>query len=308
MFLSGELTKPFGTKLEHYCDYDFFHIIDTESKAYWLGFLYADGCVTDQGVISLLLAGHEKGHLEKYKSALNAEHPIEERHDKMRAKGKVVRTQHNVKIRLHSKTMAADLYRLGVHPRKSFTLKFPTSDQVPSHLLHHFIRGYFDGDGSISHSCTKRYNGKWYFSVISSDAFIRGLKNALLASVDITRWTVYPHPESKGTSYFAVLRVPDINRIRDYLYRDATVYLDRKKAKFEDVPVRYYLSRRDEILATLRGRLKDEGSDVFTSLDVKRLYSVDSNSAFAVVKALKEHGKVTVVHNKGRTLYYKFIT
>ena len=37
----------------------------------------------------------------------------------------------------------------GVLYKKSKILTFPTIQQVPKNLLFHFIRGYFDGDGSV---------------------------------------------------------------------------------------------------------------------------------------------------------------
>jgi len=48
--------------------------------------------------------------------------------------------------------MKDDLIALGCIPRKSLLLKFPTSNQVPEHLIRHFIRGYFDGDGHFTNT------------------------------------------------------------------------------------------------------------------------------------------------------------
>jgi hypothetical protein len=306
-FRDGLLTKPFGTKLKFYCDYDFFEKIDTESKAYWLGFLYADGCVTDTGVVNLLLAGYEKEHLAKFKRAINAEHKLEERSDKMTSAKGVTRMQACVKIRLHSKLMCGHLERLGVKPRKTFNLRFPTPDQIPDHLLHHFIRGYFDGDGCICHSHGDRYNGSWQFSVVSSNGFVRQLKKVLLQYVRIDSWTIYPHPESKGISYFSVRTVPDINRLRDYLYQDATIYLERKKTKFSELPIRYFPSLRHEIIETLGDRLKKEGLVKFTRADVVRLYKTNYNAAFVPITKLEKAGTIKRIERKEGILYYSFV-
>lgn len=305
-FREGLLTKPFGTKLENYCDYDFFERIDTEAKAYWLGFLYADGCITDGGCINLLLAGYEKDHLAKFKQAINAEHRLEERSDKMTSAKGVTRMQACVKIRLHSKLMCLHLKRLGVGPRKTLSLQFPTSDQVPDHLLHHFIRGYFDGDGCICHCNQDRYHGSWQFSIVSADVFIERLKEVLLKHVKIGSWTIYPHPESEGVSYFSVRCVPDINRLRDYLYRDATVYLERKRLKFAELPVRYFPSLRQEIIETLQDRLTENGLVEFTQADVVRLYQTNRDTAFVPVKRLEKAGTIKRVERRKGTIYYRF--
>lgn len=305
-FREGLLTKPFASKLEFYCDYDFFEKIDTEAKAYWLGFLYADGCITDTGVVNLLLAGYEKAHLAKFKQALNAEHRLEERSDKMTSKKGITRMQACVKIRLHSKLMCSHLKRLGIGPRKTFGLQFPTSDQVPGNLIHHFIRGYFDGDGTIYYGRPGvRSNGSWTFAVISADSFIKRFRKVLTEQVRIDSHRVYPHPESKGVSYFAVRSVPDLNRIRDYLYKDATIYLERKRIIFDEVPVRYFSSLRQEIVETLHIKLRDHNLFEFTQADVVRLYRTNRDTAFVPVHLLKEAGKIEQLPRRNGVIYYR---
>lgn len=60
------------------------------------------------------------------------------------------------RIQISSKTLTADLLKLGCTPRKSLTLKFPNDGIFKSNdLIRHFIRGYFDGDGSVFISMEK---------------------------------------------------------------------------------------------------------------------------------------------------------
>ena len=54
--------------------------------------------------------------------------------------------------------MYNDLIKQGCVPRKSLILTFPNTNQVPENLINHFIRGYFDGDGSISYGIRERYS------------------------------------------------------------------------------------------------------------------------------------------------------
>lgn len=118
-----------------------FDTIDSEEKAYWLGFLYADGAVgsTDNSVeISLKLLDAE--HLYKFKSFLNAKRDI-------RLDFKIKRCRFTA----ISKHFKERLIELGCTPQKSLTLKFPTEEQVPKEYIISFIRGYFDGDGVLSH-------------------------------------------------------------------------------------------------------------------------------------------------------------
>ena len=58
---------------------DYFEIIDTEEKAYWLGFLYADGCVARKGNyynIKIDQALYDYEHVLKFKEAINSTYPV----------------------------------------------------------------------------------------------------------------------------------------------------------------------------------------------------------------------------------------
>lgn len=60
-------------------DQNFFEVIDTEEKAYWLGFIYADGCVSktsNQDKFEIKLKRTDLDHIEKLKKSLQSEHKI----------------------------------------------------------------------------------------------------------------------------------------------------------------------------------------------------------------------------------------
>ena len=128
-------------KLEHQ---DFFSAIDTDEKAYWLGFIMADGCVSDfhdgrASTISIALSIKDKAHLEKFLQAIGSDKQIyiDDYNCKQRAS-----------IQISSKKLTDDLKKLGCVPRK--TLLNTWVDLHNDDLQFAFIRGYFDGDGSIS--------------------------------------------------------------------------------------------------------------------------------------------------------------
>lgn len=124
----------------------YFDIIDDEYKAYWLGLLYADGCnKDDRGSWSIELQEQDKYLLDGLNKSLNCEKPLLFRD----LKSKKPNWSNSYTLEINSKYMCERLTELGCHPRKSLTLKFPTENQVPVHLLQHFIRGYIDGDGCI---------------------------------------------------------------------------------------------------------------------------------------------------------------
>lgn len=124
----------------------FFHHIDSEEKAYWLGFMYADGYVTGS-VMGVKLHIKDIDHLQKFREDIQSQHTIGTY--VMKSGFANANGTPYCSLTIKDKQLVQDLNDCGVTYNKSKTLVFPTEDVVPSHLIHHFIRGYFDGDGSV---------------------------------------------------------------------------------------------------------------------------------------------------------------
>lgn len=119
-----------------------FDKIDTEEKAYWLGFLYADGSVgSKEDKIELSLAACDYNHIQKFKDFIGLDNKISYR-----------KKQNAYRYSFRDKTFKEVLIKQGCVPKKSLILTFPTIDQVPVELIRHFIRGYFDGDGYFTNT------------------------------------------------------------------------------------------------------------------------------------------------------------
>ena len=208
---------------------NFFNSINTEEQAYWLGFLYADGCVHDkpngQKLISLVVK--DKEVIEKFIKALKGDFKVKQYKDVYG-------------VYLTSKIMFNDLYKLGCVPRKSLLLKFPIIDKK---LIPHFIRGYFDGDGSVFISNPKNYNktSTIYKSISVGVCGTYELLSVLsmYAPINIPK----KDKRKQGNIWYSSISGP--NKVLDfynYLYKDATIWLDRKKNKFEN----YFKERGSE--------------------------------------------------------------
>lgn len=130
--------------------------------------------------------------------------------------------------------MYTDLCNNGCVPKKSLILKFP---KLRDDLIHHFIRGYFDGDGTVGiYKYLSKSDSVTLRSGISSgsEAFL----NTLLQHLPVKHKVIH-----KYDLYTFNLSVKDSIAFYDYLYKDATVYLDRKKLKFEE-----FKQRRSETI------------------------------------------------------------
>lgn len=146
---------------------NYFNKIDSNNKAYFLGLLYADGCM-DKNRYSFMISLQEKDKflLEKLKSELEYEGEL--KFIKYSHKG----YQNQFKLYITNKKLYKSLINLGVYPNKSLILTFPTIQQVPKKYLSHFIRGYFDGDGHAR----KNPNGQRYISFLGTKEFLTILK------------------------------------------------------------------------------------------------------------------------------------
>lgn len=211
------ILKSFGIKLskaqfnEH-----IFDEVDTEEKAYWLGFIYADGCISDNG--SLELGIKDKEHLDKFKSFLKSKNPIRTKHYKQYT---------SYSLMNKSKHLRDILISYGCTPRKSLTLKFPDMRIFQdSSLVIPFIRGVFDGDGSIGidkyRNCTKPYPR---VNIIGTQDIVT---NCLKYTNIENLVTKYGNGNYYQTNFSHTKAMLFLNTI----YKDANVYLDRKYNKY----------------------------------------------------------------------------
>lgn len=217
----------------------FFKNIDSEEKAYWLGFLYADGCITrfyrndklKSMSLELTLQDSDKNHVVEFLKSLESNVPIQ---NKSIGKYKASR------VVINCTSMCRDLIDLGCTPNKSLTLTFPNDKILPSEHINHFIRGYFDGDGCVhysEHDCYNSQRGKSYnqttfvCSIVGTNEFLNEIKNTL----SINGITSGKMTQKEGQKSFEI-RIygrENLKRFYDYIYCGSNIYMDRKNEKFK---------------------------------------------------------------------------
>lgn len=217
----------------HAVNHAFFEVIDTEAKAYFLGLLMADGCVThgrertQQIVISL--QGGDKHILEDFIKAIEFSGPIYSYvrgANKGGGFGKEPRLC--CSVRISSSRLCKDLMRHGCTPKKSLTLAWPKLGVIPDHLMHHFIRGYMDGDGWMCWRKPWREGKPWVLVIgfCGNEEFIVGLRGYLMHRIGLRG----PKPHLyHGIARIDVSAVSEAVALRDYLYKGATIALERKR-------------------------------------------------------------------------------
>jgi hypothetical protein len=200
-------------------DITVFKNIDTEEKAYWLGFLYADGYVcyephNSQYRLELTLAEKDLEHLKKFAKFINYDKQI-----KYRKKVKAYR------LDVASKEMCENLIKLGCVQAKSLILKYPDYEILKYKFHNAFIRGYFDGDGCLSLSST---SNTFSTSLLGTKHMMQGIINHMKLSNYRWRNDKQHHENTITLS----LRVQEALKFLKTIYSDSNIHLSRKYDKY----------------------------------------------------------------------------
>ena len=225
----GCIRKVGKSNIKYTQDNDFFKIIDTEEKAYWLGFIYADGYITKRNELRINLSADDEDHLHKFYNAIKSNREIKYTQKKMN--GNIYKQAYAY---IASGDFVKHLISKGCTNNKSLTLKFPISDILPEKLVNHFVRGYFDGDGSIHVSKVNNTGHKNYrLSFVGTEDMLNNIKNILNCS--------HLKLEDRGSFYCLQINgnIQVLKILDEFIYRDANIYLDRKYKKYLELKAMY---------------------------------------------------------------------
>ena len=214
----------------------FFQEINEEAKAYFLGLLISDGNVFKdntgrQASISITLDLKDEYMLEKFKEVLQANTSVG--HDG-RGCGQIA---------VRSNIMAEDLAKYGVVPRKSYNTYLPL---ISKEMMPHLIRGIFDGDGSIMAKPNPSNDGHNRFlhsiSFCGTHQLMEDISNYILENLRI-KTAVYDYKD-RNLSELKIQNINNIAKFGYWIYRNSTIFLNRKKDIFND-----FLKHYNDILA-----------------------------------------------------------
>lgn len=204
---------------------DYFNTIDTEEKAYWLGFIYADGCIykgdsPNSYRLQINLKAADKNILIAFQDAIESEYKLQD---------KKVNGKDAALLKINSTKMCLDLMRYGVVPRKSSGCKFPV--EVPKELERHFIRGYFDGDGSVNKQSKAEKDKRYRICIVGAEEFL------IATQAKLCKEGINVSIDKAGRSKAYRLDAYSKDNLRlffEYLYSDSSIYLQRKYDTFVD--------------------------------------------------------------------------
>lgn len=215
----GEIKGAGFFNREYDINNNFLNEVDTQEKAYFLGFMFADGYVhKDAPEIKIELHEQDIDILKKIQKLLFFNKDSKIGVDKEVYRYFTVRSQQLVK----------DLAKHGCMNCKTFKVSFPKT--VPEHLLSHFFRGLFDGDGCLRLNEENRA----FINLTGYKAFLEEIREYLTKTLGIFV-RISDYKDKPNVSDIMIHRNLDMLKMLDWLYKDATIYLSRKYAKYLDM-------------------------------------------------------------------------
>lgn len=212
-----------GRETGNAVDETFFEMIDTQEKAYVLGYFMADGCNYRKGYnCSLEITDLEI--LEKIAKVMKFEGEIK------------IQPREGIKtvyrMRIGSKKMSDDLIKLGCIPNKSKFAQFPIEEIVPKHLIQHLIRGWQDGDGCITKS---EERNSWRVIIVGTEDVAKGFSNVCFNQFGFCGSI----SKDRNIYRFCIGAKLQVKTFLDWLYKDSTIHLERKYQKYQEFLAEY---------------------------------------------------------------------
>lgn len=223
------LLKSYSTIKKEFNSH-YFDSIDTEEKAYWLGFICADGCVsynkhTKSYQFKITLQQSDKDFLKKFIEAIDGNFDIKLNTTKTKFNS-TYKKYDICEVSFRDKIFTSNLLKY-FSTNKTEYLRIPK--QIPSYLIRHFIRGFSDGDGCFYCNIQKRDKsyeivGKCYdmLSDIKNEFQKNNIKSEIYRKRQ-TNWKI------------GVYRIEDLIKLKSYLYDGATIFMDRKYKKSQEI-------------------------------------------------------------------------
>lgn len=240
----------YGIKYPKHKNFDeSFFMRQTPNMAYMLGWLAADGNVSDRNEIKILLKATDIVMLRNLASMINLTNKISESSYFDQRTQKVY---HKASFCFTSEVVVTELAKYGIVPRKSLILSYPQCLESDD-IRRHFIRGYLDGDGCIQ----RMGNRDSSVSFVGSPVFVEELQR------DINRmlqWQVkgtVQHRHNCSTLKYGGNR--SALHLLSWLYADTTpqTRLERKYIMYLDLLSMF--SKRKK--AVLRTSLSDDDDE-----------------------------------------------
>lgn len=229
-FLTSQGINTLSNTIKYDFNRNYFKEIDSEEKAYWLGFILADGSIVENRKgdivksmkLEIGLAEKDKDHLVKFCKSVGADLSLIK-------KRKLKNGLAAYRITLTSTEMCKDLIKHGVNPNKTFDALIP-NHILGGQYLRPFLRGLFDGDGFISKS-------KCDISLTTASLGLLNQVHEIFTNLGCCKGNLRVDERSNACS-LRYTNKDDFIKIVDFLYEGSNIHLTRKYERYIAHPVR----------------------------------------------------------------------
>ncbi|SHJ48604.1 LAGLIDADG family homing endonuclease [Tepidibacter formicigenes] len=225
----GELrTNKENSRFYNY-NKDYFKEINNSEKAYWLGFIYADGYVKRNGkskMFGIALSIDDKEHLEKFKKSIEATYPIKVYNPIENSYSK----KQYCRIQIFGEEIFNNLVKHGVIENKTLRLEPPN---IKKDLVPHFIRGYMDGDGTITYNSSNKK--EFRVKIVGVKNMLNFIKKFIEENNIATINKFYQRRKTDKVYSIELGGNNQVKKFLDLIYKDSTIYLDRKYNRYKEL-------------------------------------------------------------------------
>lgn len=199
--------------------------------SYVLGYFVADGCIVvrkdrKNSPYMFNITSADKEHLEKIRKAMSSEHAI---NIKMSGYSK---KKSCYQLQISNQIITKDLIKLGVTPRKTYNLK---PIKVPDKYFPDFVRGFFDGDGTVYIYIINGTPQIKASFISASRPFIVELNKKICKNLSIPPKAIHEeNREGKLPKYSICFYINDCEKLAKFMYKNnPSLYLSRKSEIFQ---------------------------------------------------------------------------
>ena len=217
-------------KVTYKVDIDFFKCINTEEKAYILGFICADGHISEDRLV-ITVAEKDLDILEKIRGVMHSNHPIK-KIKRINPYNKTDRKQLTlVELMIGRKELVEPLFNMGLSSNKTYTLNGDILKYIPKYLMRDLLRGYFDGDGNVFFG--RRYTSgyKYNINVCGNEDFLLKSFQAYFPSSN----RLYKDLYSKQCYVWKISSRDKVRDFMHYLYYNSSIFLQRKYNEYRKI-------------------------------------------------------------------------
>lgn len=213
---------------------NYFKVIDSHEKAYYLGYIYSDGYICS--------GNYDRSKQIGIALQLQDKYILDRLHNNLQLKTNISIYKNSAKLVITNLGMYNDLVNLGVKEDKSH--QDYTIPSIPEEFINSFILGYFDGDGCITIKATKAI-------VVSiccnSKIFLESVQNYLSLNGIETRLNQEKRSSGNNLNILYLKGRKNQLKFKDLIYKDSPIYLTRKYDKFMKIPCKLQEQNTEDV-------------------------------------------------------------